>query len=100
MSSRQPKRITNESPHQKLDPREVKNKATARRNEQYSDHEIYHDDFEIEEFVTYTDIYDDVRNLIYSSFQIQDPEYRDACDHRKCAPGTLADRFYFPAEMV
>ncbi|MBR3401508.1 MAG: LCP family protein [Parasporobacterium sp.] len=62
MSSRQPKRITNESPHQKLDPREVKNKATARRNEQYSDHEIYHDDFEIEEFVTYTDIYDDVRN--------------------------------------
>ena len=61
MSSRQPKRITNEIPHQKLDPREVKNRA-ANSNHRASASRDYYDDFDIEELVTYTDYYDDIKN--------------------------------------
>lgn len=91
MSTRQPKRITKEEPHKKLDPREVKSRSTARPSGSYRDNDPYYDeyefhenvkggrepagretryqratrniydDFTIEDEISYTDDYDDVR---------------------------------------
>ncbi|MBQ9032230.1 MAG: LCP family protein [Parasporobacterium sp.] len=74
MSSRTPKRISNEEPHKKLDPREVKYRARDsqrtssyesqyeyQNDSQYQTREMYRDDREIEEDISYSDHYDDVR---------------------------------------
>ena len=78
MSSRQPKRVSNEAPHQKLDPREVKTRASS--PSRTPSREIV-DDFVIEEFISYT-------------------ERQDASDHRRGSFCTLADRFYHAAEEI
>ena len=48
MSTRQPKRITKEEPHKKLDPREVKSRSTARPSGSRRDNDPYYDEYQIQ----------------------------------------------------
>ena len=88
MSIRQPKRITKEEPHKKLDPREVKSRSTARPSGSYRDNDPYYDEYEFHESVKSTrepsvreTRYQRATRNVYDDFTIEDEvSYTDDYD--------------------